>query len=186
MGFCRRCGEIVVGPKCKCGGTPVGQYIYLLRAISSHRLMLILADPVVKWNPGNNTKAQVSDRWSQTYVARDKSPNRRSPSRGPQSSLITNTETHPPRSVSPTKRFPRPNTGTLIQPPQPLAPRVTAHITSTTSYRPPSPLKYSSSDSEVPSSPTARAESGILPSPDKSELSKVYGSVLQPKESLST
>jgi hypothetical protein len=26
MGFCRRCGEIVVGPRCKCGGTAVGVY----------------------------------------------------------------------------------------------------------------------------------------------------------------
>ena len=25
MGFCRRCGDIVVGPRCKCGGSSVGQ-----------------------------------------------------------------------------------------------------------------------------------------------------------------
>lgn len=27
MGFCKRCGEIVSGPKCKCGGTAVGEQI---------------------------------------------------------------------------------------------------------------------------------------------------------------
>ena len=26
MGFCRRCGDIVVGPRCKCGGSSVGAY----------------------------------------------------------------------------------------------------------------------------------------------------------------
>ena len=26
MGFCRRCGDIVSGPKCKCGGTAVGRH----------------------------------------------------------------------------------------------------------------------------------------------------------------
>ena len=26
MGFCRRCGEIVSGPKCRCGGTAVGEH----------------------------------------------------------------------------------------------------------------------------------------------------------------
>ena len=143
---------------------------------------------MVKWNPGNNTKAQVSDRWSQTYVARDKSPDRRPPSHDPTSSISTTTtgEPQPARSVSPTKRFPRPDLGTRTHTSQPLADRVTEHITSTTSYRSSSPLKYCSTAEDVPSSPTARVESGILPSPDKSELSKVYGSVLQPKESLAT
>lgn len=140
---------------------------------------------MVRWNPGNNTKSQVSDRWSQTYVAQNKTPDHRPPSRGPPSSITKAAETQPERSVSPTKRFPRPNTSTSTRTSQPLAPRVTEHITSTTSHRPPSPLKYSSI-SGAPPSPTARAESGILPSPHTSELTKVYGSVLQPKESLST
>lgn len=135
---------------------------------------------MVRWNAGNNSKAEVSDRWSQTYVNRDKSPERRPPSRGPPSSDTT-TEPRTARSVSPTKRFPRPNTNSSINASQPLAARVTAHITSTTSYRPPSPLKYSTSD---PASPTARAAFGIIPSPHTSELSKAYGSVLQPKNSL--
>lgn len=139
---------------------------------------------MVRWNQGNNSKTQVSDRWSQTYVTREKSPERRSPSRGPLSS-DTPVEPQASRPASPTKRFPRPNTVAHHYTGQPLAPRVTAHITSTTSYRPPSPLKYSST-SDIPPSPTARAESGILPSPNTSELSKAYGSVLQPKDTLLT
>lgn len=27
MGFCRRCGDIVHGPRCKCGGLPVGAWV---------------------------------------------------------------------------------------------------------------------------------------------------------------
>lgn len=144
---------------------------------------VFFTDPVVRWNPGNNSKSEVSDRWSQTYVNRESSPERRSPSRGPSSTPV---EPRTSRSVSPTKRFPRPNTSQSNTTAQPLIPQVTAHITSTTSYRPRSPLKYSSTTSDVPASPTARAASGILPSPYTSELSKAYGSVLQPKESLLT
>lgn len=29
MGFCRRCGEIVSGSKCKCGGTAAGEQLRL-------------------------------------------------------------------------------------------------------------------------------------------------------------
>ena len=141
---------------------------------------ILFTDPVVRWNPGNNSKSEVSDRWSQTYINREKSPERRSPSRSP-----STIEPRTTRSVSPPKRSLRPNTS---QPniAQPLVPQVTAHITSTTSYRPRSPFKYSSTTSEVPASPITRAASGILPSPYTSELSKAYGSVLQPKELLLT
>ncbi|KAK7058843.1 hypothetical protein VNI00_001467 [Paramarasmius palmivorus] len=86
--------------------------------------------------------------------------------------------TSAPRSTSPTKRFPRP------QPPatssNPLGGRVTAHITASTSQfnRPPSPLKNST---------VACPEEDILPSLTSNptgQLAKVYGSVLQPRETL--
>ncbi|KAJ7225390.1 hypothetical protein GGX14DRAFT_420250 [Mycena pura] len=151
MGFCRRCGDIVTRERerCKCGGLAVA--------------------PVVPWNQ-NNPKEKTQDRWSKTYMSKDRSP---SPTR------TAATPTAPPMapSSSPTKRFPRPLSQSSA--PSHLGSRVSAHITSTTSAsqlnRPPSPLKYSS---------LAAPESGILPSPHDTTLSKVYGSVLQPRESL--
>ncbi|KII93239.1 hypothetical protein PLICRDRAFT_49310 [Plicaturopsis crispa FD-325 SS-3] len=75
----------------------------------------------------------------------------------------------------------------------PLPSRVASHITSTTTSRPPSPLKHTSflpsvSKPDPPASPSsARAAAGILPSlTGGSELSKVYGSVLQTKDSLAS
>lgn len=76
------------------------------------------------------------------------------------------------------KRFPRPQSGTTSIESQ-LSSRVSAHIASATSRRPPSPLKHSTSASE-----DSNAEEGILPNFDGTELAKVYGSVLQPKETL--
>ncbi|KAJ6621229.1 hypothetical protein B0H10DRAFT_2019325 [Mycena sp. CBHHK59/15] len=149
MGFCRRCGNIVAGERCKCGGMAVA--------------------PVVPWNQ-SDPKEKTQDRWSKTYVSKDRSP---SPTR-------TANPTGAPTAFapsSPTKRFPRPLSQSSA--PTPLTNRVSAHITSTTSQlsRPPSPLKYSA---------LAAPEAGILPSPSPHDptLSKVYGSVLQPRESL--
>ncbi|KAJ7181799.1 hypothetical protein C8R43DRAFT_912227 [Mycena crocata] len=148
MGFCRRCGNIVTGERCKCGGMAVA--------------------PVVPWNQ-TNPKEKTQDRWSKTYVSKDRSP---SPTRSaPAAPAAAPPALNP---SSPTKRFPRPISQSA---PAPLGNRVSAHITSTTSQltRPPSPLKYSA---------LAAPESGILPSPHDTTLSKVYGSVLQPRESL--
>lgn len=139
MGFCRRCGDIVTGPKCKCGGTAVA--------------------PVVKWNQ-NAAKPSTPDRWSQTYTKEKPSSRSRSATVDTPSSVA---------STQATSRFPRPSST--------IGSRVNEHIASTTQSRPSSPLKHSSSLLDNPSS-------GILPSPYTSELSKVYGSVLQPKESL--
>ncbi|KAJ7492487.1 hypothetical protein FB451DRAFT_1218490 [Mycena latifolia] len=150
MGFCRRCGDIVTGERCKCGGMAVA--------------------PVVPWNQ-TNPKEKTQDRWSKTYVSKERSP---SPTRTATSAAPDSAAAPAAQSSSPTKRFPRP----LSQSSAPaLGNRVSAHITSTTSQltRPPSPLKYSS---------LAAPESGILPSPHDTTLSKVYGSVLQPRESL--
>ncbi|KAK7463724.1 hypothetical protein VKT23_005661 [Stygiomarasmius scandens] len=140
MGFCRRCGDIVSGQRCKCGGTPVA--------------------PVVSWKESMNADS-VQDRWSKTYVSRDPSPTR----------------------TSPTKRFPQPlNSSSPSSSHSPLGNRVSAHIANTTSRlnnRPPSPLKNS----------VVAPESGILPSlapHPTGSLAKVYGSVLQPADSLNS
>ncbi|KAJ3533999.1 hypothetical protein NM688_g7201 [Phlebia brevispora] len=143
MGFCRRCGDIVIGPRCKCGGTAVA--------------------PVVKWPDGPDEPVQ--DKWSKTYVTNSQTTSTRATS-----SAVT-------APTSTARRFPRPTVNTTI------STRVSAHIASATSSRPPSPLKQSSTLSQ----PTdAKAKEGILPSPHGSELAKVYGSVLQPKESLAS
>ncbi|KAF5374786.1 hypothetical protein D9758_000145 [Tetrapyrgos nigripes] len=139
MGFCRRCGDIVTGERCKCGGTAVA--------------------PVVSWKESMNANS-VQDRWSKTYVSRDPSPTR----------------------TSPTKRFPQPLNSSSSTNGAPLSNRVSAHIANTTSRltnRPPSPLKNSVVAPEV----------GILPSLTShptGSLAKVYGSVLQSAETLNS
>lgn len=77
-------------------------------------------------------------------------------------------------------RFPRPQASTSEPAPTYLGSRVSAHIAAATTQRP-SVLKHAATVSE-----DSNAEEGILPNPDGSELSKVYGSVLQPKESLAS
>lgn len=124
---------------------------------------------MVKWSQGDDEPKQ--DRWSRTYVTRDKSPTREPRSNTP--------STTPPLRPSNTggNRFPRPANQA---PHTRLGARVSAHITAATTGRPPSPLKHSTSTSE-----DSNAEEGILPNLHRgSELAKVYGSVLQPKESL--
>lgn len=135
------------------------------------------AAAVVKWNEAGPTE-QPKDRWSNTYVSREKSPTRPLPT--------TTIDTHPTTTSvnsSPIKRFPRPassisGTKTITNS---LGSRVSNHIASTTSSlnRPPTPLKHSTSV------PEPHPESGVLPCPTgSSSLSKVYGSVLQPRETL--
>jgi hypothetical protein len=71
MGFCRRCGEIVSGPKCKCGFTAVGKHFSPARVMDHPRLICCFlgSAPAVKWNEqGSISKA--TDRWSRTYVSR--------------------------------------------------------------------------------------------------------------------
>ncbi|RDX56003.1 hypothetical protein OH76DRAFT_1396348 [Lentinus brumalis] len=158
MGFCRRCGDIVVGPRCKCGGTSVA--------------------PVVKWNQNDGQQSQ--DPWSKTYVTRDKSP-----SKSVQRTFTgQDANTNASSSGSPIKRFPRPTNQKPIS--VSIDKRVTDHIVSSTSVpRPPSPLKNSTSyDDDIISE--GNSEEGIVPNLNGgSRLAKVYGSVLQPKETLS-
>ncbi|KDQ30661.1 hypothetical protein PLEOSDRAFT_1111438 [Pleurotus ostreatus PC15] len=161
MGFCRRCGDIVSGPRCHCGGLPVA--------------------PVVSWNKVNATD-EPQDKWSQTYVSKERSPSR------PRTPAPTNDaakgacswKSSSARGDSSPKKFPRPMSSSDSTTTSRLADRVSTHIATTTASRPPSPLKQST----------------ILPSPESdiihsltsqtSSLAKVYGSVLQPKESLET
>ncbi|KAH9064237.1 hypothetical protein EDB87DRAFT_1599936 [Lactarius vividus] len=142
MAFCRRCGDIVSGPRCvKCGGLPVA--------------------PVIEWNK-QSAQGANKDRWSQTYVAKASAPSALPIRVVPQHS----SPPPPPRSFQ----------GVAA-----LASRVSEHIASATNStsRPSSPLKHSNlSEDVILSAPD------VIASPYSSELSKVYGSVLQPKESL--
>jgi LIM domain len=78
-------------------------------------------------------------------------------------------------STSSVRRFPRPqSTVDIVN----IGSRVSAHIDSTTTSRPSSPLKRTYSIDEN--------STDILPSPHSSILAKAYGSILQPKETLAT
>ncbi|CCM00910.1 uncharacterized protein FIBRA_02956 [Fibroporia radiculosa] len=137
--------------------------------------------PVVKWNQGTH---QSQDRWSRTYVTKDKSPSQPATVANDAADEIPIVPAS--SSASPTKRFPRPASATY-SPSVAISSRVSAHIASATNPRPPSPLKQSTSlNADDAPSASANAAEGILPSPHGSELAKVYGSILQPKETLAT
>lgn len=133
--------------------------------------------PTVSWNQIASQEDQ--DKWSKTYVSRERSTSPVRPkSRGPPEGASSPSTSSIP---SPVKRFPR-AIGTQITGSASLDNRITDHIASAASQsgRPASPLK--------PTVTGPKPESGILPSltPNDTTLSKVYGSVLQPKESLAT
>ncbi|KAF8844047.1 hypothetical protein BDN67DRAFT_923014 [Paxillus ammoniavirescens] len=167
MGFCRRCGDIVTGARCKCGGTAVA--------------------PVVQWS---TSKGQPTDKWSQTYVSREKSqtcPPNQIGSTPSSSQIASNNDLEQSAWNPPFNRFPRPNSFHSPRHSTSLSSRITSHIQSAT--RPPSPLKRPMEVHErspPPSPTTLVAQAGIFQAPNAPELSKAYGSVLQPKESLGT
>ena len=112
--------------------------------------------PVIQWNRQSPQGAN-KDRWSQTYVSQTSTP-----------------QSTPKRVIaqrsSPSLRSPGATT---------LASRVSEHIASATNTTPSSPVKHSSvSEDAILSAPD------VISSPYSSELSKVYGSVLQPKGTL--
>ncbi|KAH7883715.1 hypothetical protein F5I97DRAFT_1895012 [Phlebopus sp. FC_14] len=162
MAFCRRCGEIVVGTRCKCGGTAVA--------------------PVLKWAI---SKGEATDKWSQIYVSRERSPTRLSgqvASTGfhsaaqssssnanmEKASLLSSTYHLPPHSSFHSSNSPTSSRTDIISHVSSLAP----------------PLKPLDS---TPASPTTlAAETGFIQAPDTPDLSNAYGSVLQPKETLAT
>jgi len=136
----------------------------------------------VKWNE-HGSVAESTDRWSQTYVSnpssREKSPVRRPLSTtfppAPAQSQDTNDSTSNPLARSTTtKRFPRPQStvGTVN-----LSSRVSTHIEKSTTSRPSSPLKNQYSLENA---------TDIIASPNGLVLAKAYGSILQPKETLTS
>ena len=113
--------------------------------------------PVVQWNK-QSAQGANKDRWSQTYVAKTSTP----PST-PQKRIVA-------QRSSPSLR----PQGTAA-----LVSRVSEHIASATNSLPSSHVKHSSvSEEAILSAPD------VISSPYSSELSKVYGSVLQPKGTL--
>ncbi|EJD47846.1 hypothetical protein AURDEDRAFT_183952, partial [Auricularia subglabra TFB-10046 SS5] len=146
MGFCRRCGDIVHGARCKCGGLPVAAAVQL----------------------GNDKKERSPDRWTQMYTSKE-------PAQPALSNSPTTSSSSQPLSSALKKlnrAFPRPTPR--------LNAAVNAHIAASTAPRPTSPLKQSFAD-DAENLPA----DGILRAPDSSAaLSKVYGSVLQPRETL--
>ncbi|KAF9648525.1 hypothetical protein BDM02DRAFT_3187076 [Thelephora ganbajun] len=162
MGFCRRCGDIVSGPKCKCGGTAVA--------------------PTVKWNEQGSVP-KATDKWSRTYVSnpshRERSPIRRPlsttfPLAPVQSQDKSSSTSIPLTRSTTTRRFPRPqSTVSTVN----LSSRVSTHIEKSTTSRPSSPLKNQYSLENA---------TDIIASPNGSVLAKAYGSILQPKETLTS
>lgn len=125
--------------------------------------------PVVNWAAGEDGSKQ--DRWSKTYMTKDT----------PDSSTTSIQPSHTGNNNS--RRFPRPaGSGQSFSA---MSSHVSAHIASATASRPTSPLK-SAHTGLGSHSGEMNAEEGILPSPHSSELAKVYGSVLQPKETLAS
>lgn len=150
----------------------IASYMYKPVSLNSYHTPRLA--PAVSWN--QIVPQEEQDRWSKTYVSREKSISPVRPkSRGP--SEHSNPSTAPTISA---KHFP-PSIGAHITGSASLDNRITDHIASASiqSGRP-SPLK--------PTVTGPKPESGILPSliPNDTTLSKVYGSVLQPKESLAT
>lgn len=125
------------------------------------------------------SERQDTDRWSKTYVTPTKSamPVRQQVEKLSQSAITHMNATPSEPSVS--RRFPRPQTSQWSGPTM-LKSGVSEHINTATSKspRPPSPLKTSTT--------FISDDTDIMPSflPHEPTLSKVYGSVLQPKDTL--
>ena len=137
----------------------------------------VSAVPVMAWNHGTQA-TEEPDKWSKTYVSANKAiPSAASTSTSTIKSS-TSASTNIPATVT-TRKFPRPKSTSSIAS-GPLSRGVSEHILATTSQspRPPSPLKFSTT--------FADSAPDIIPSLSSNgpTLSKVYGSVLQPKESL--
>ena len=134
----------------------------------------VSAVPVMSWNHG----PEEQDKWSKTYV----SANKTTPPAGPTATSAirssTSASTNIPATVT-TRKFPRPKSTSSIASGH-LSRGVSEHILATTGQSPrsPSPLKFSTT--------FADSAPDIIPSLSSNgpTLSKVYGSVLQPKESL--
>ncbi|KAF9569702.1 hypothetical protein CPC08DRAFT_701595 [Agrocybe pediades] len=145
-----------------------------------------MASKAATWkNASTSSTTSNQDRWSKTYVSSDSpsqltsTSNKHVESRTvPTLSENTNATVSASSSGSSIRRFPRPLSSPA--PPKSLKVGVSDHILFATSQapRPPSPLKKSTTFSDI--------ENDILPSPSPHDptLSKVYGSLLQPKDTL--
>ncbi|KAH0838416.1 FMN-dependent dehydrogenase-domain-containing protein [Lanmaoa asiatica] len=139
----------------------------------------------------SSSKCQTVDKWSQTYISRE------SPTRSPIQIDGACSASHP--NVVPTGlraeqdqctshpvtgRFTRPSSSRFSPS---ISSHVNSHISSAARPRTPSKQPFDIDERSLPSSPTTlAADAGILQAPNAPELSKAYGSVLQPKESLAT
>ena len=132
------------------------------------------SDPLVNLRK-DTTEATVEDKWTKTYASTNTS---KSSSR-PTSSYLLNKDvdvSERPKPAASNNRFPRP-TSSSSKKDVSVGNGVRDYIASATS-RTIAPLKYTMTG--------PNPEAGILPSlaPNDTTLSKVYGSVLQPKETL--
>jgi hypothetical protein len=164
----------VIGARCKCGGTAVGKpHPPLTLREPTERW----AAPVVQWRSGA-VEDDKQDQWSRTYT-RERSPARTTivpPTPAPVPALAPTSA-----SAGNVGRFPRPRSHSSSQS-RPINPRVSAHIEATTSVRPP----VSARTSLYANQSASLSANDILRDPETMELSKVYGSVLQPKETLAS
>ncbi|KLO20564.1 hypothetical protein SCHPADRAFT_991906 [Schizopora paradoxa] len=154
MGFCRRCGEIVFGVRCKCGGAAVAPSIALQHTGSKQTATSTSVKEEIRPSyTGSSFVASQTKHFSSTPVNRDPPPKF-------------------PRLAKSTNNFQDSTTGA----------RVSSHINSTLTQRPSSPLKNASTPPAEIASPTSPCD--IFTDPLTSTLSKAYGSILQPKETL--
>jgi hypothetical protein len=138
---------------------------------SSTVLNLVNVAPVVQWNSAA-VDDDKPDPWSRTYT-RERSPTH-TPTATPQASTAAS------GPAGQANRFPKPR-GHSSSLSQPINSRVSAHIEATTAARPltQKPSLYANGSASLSST-------DIFRDPETMELSKVYGSVLQPKESLAS
>ena len=125
----------------------------------------------------NQTAADrgVPDRWMRTYVSKSRSPAIQSTNKLQGDSTV--------ETPIPVRKFPRP-VGINAPPQTTLGARVTSHIQSSLSQKTSDSSELVTRREKDASTPSNSSD--ILSDPYTSTLSKVYGSVLQPKESLKT
>ncbi|KAL5535328.1 hypothetical protein ACEPAF_3422 [Sanghuangporus sanghuang] len=155
MGFCRRCGDIVSGVRCKCGGLAVRASVDFSQTASN---------------------AAQPDLWSRTYVR--STPHSPSPIRERSTTLPASTT----RPFSDTPTFSRPKSTYFSH--STLSDSLVSHIESNLTHDSQNAVKIGAAKKDDIYNASS-SQGDILPDPNTSTLAKAYGSVLQPKESLS-
>lgn len=170
MGFCRRCGEIVFGVRCQCGGAAVGEFDTATRVDHMLQLTLHTAPSIALQHTGSKqaTSTAVREEIRPSYTG---------------TSFVASQTKHVSSTpVIPPPKFPRLARSTNNFQDSSTGARVSSHISSALNQRPSSPLKNTSTPPPEVSSPTSPCD--IFTDPLTSTLSKAYGSILQPKETL--